>query len=171
MISLELVFNADHVTVSKCEVSNFIVGLLVETAIAPWSDLTVRESTFNNNVEFGMYLQGGILPINRGTVTVVDSVFNENGNSDFGAGVATINVEGTFYSSTMNDNIGFRNAGFFSFVPGERTLIDVNAKGNLVGSGAGPILPFSQCHQFNCLHEWFGRLDMAFVDTARAKYM
>jgi hypothetical protein len=124
------VSRSNHVTVSNCKASQFKFGLRADTTFGPWSDLVVRESTFSNNVELGMSLNGdSTFP---GNINVVDSTANKNGNGEpmAGAGIAAIYVEGTVTRTILNDNIGPQGVGFFAINSTEITLIDVIANGN-----------------------------------------
>jgi hypothetical protein len=160
------VSDAEDITVSNCDVSGFFNGLQADTSGGFWTDLTVRDSSFTNNIRAGMDLEGDFL--NPSEVTVVSSKFNENGNENAleGVGVVSTNVEGTFYSSTMNDNNGFVTAGFVAFGSGERTLVDVTASGNFGGPGiAGGVIPtVNVINSIACMNF----LDMLFVETAQA---
>jgi hypothetical protein len=119
-----------HVTVSNCHASNFEVGLDAfrdnENELR-WNDLTIRDSTFNNNVLDGISLEGGVN--NPSFFTVIETTANGNGMNNFGTGIVTFNkVIGSIAKSTMNNNeYGFVVAGDFSTV----SLVDVIANGNL----------------------------------------
>jgi hypothetical protein len=110
---------ANRVTVSNCEASGFIVGLVADSFFGPWTDLTVRGSTFNKNTLAGM------IAITNATspavVNVVDSRFEQNGDPIQGAGIATFNVGGTIVSSTMNKNKREAGGGFAALEAGEIT--------------------------------------------------
>jgi hypothetical protein len=100
---------AFHVTVSNCQISDYLVGLLA-LDFFPWGDVTVRDSSFTRNIIAGMgLLRLGDSP--GGTFTVVDSSFNENGSRLLGAGVVTLNVDGSIISSSMDNNDGVLSAG------------------------------------------------------------
>jgi hypothetical protein len=157
---------SQEVTVSNCDVSGFPYGLQADIALGRWTDLTVRDSSFTNNIIAGMNLSGPPPNVIPSEVTVVNSKFNDNGNIMMGAGIVSTNVEGTFYSSTMNDNIGINNGGFIALGPGERTLVDVTANGNAVnGIIAGPTSPtLKVINSIACNNQF----DMVMVDTAQA---
>jgi hypothetical protein len=116
-----VVDSVSHVTVANCGAENFYYGL---QAVGSWTDLTVRSSSFNNNIDAGMNL----FPSSDSPAdfTVVDSTFNGNGNGEFGIGITSIGARGTVYFSTMNNNFV---DGLFAF--GDAlTLVDVEADGN-----------------------------------------
>jgi hypothetical protein len=123
---------AEHVTVSNCHVSNFFDGLKTFTTNGFWTDLVVRDSTFNNNESFGMTLDAGLA--DASTVNVVDSTFNGNGKGDPNAsgGIVTIStVIGTIARSTLSNNVGPFAYGFVAQGNSEFTLIDVIANNNV----------------------------------------
>jgi hypothetical protein len=117
-----VVNGASHVTVANCGAEIFFDGL---QAVGLWTDLTVRSSSFNNNVASGMNLIGDV--DSPSEFTVVDSTFNGNGNIEFGVGIRSLDARGTVYFSTMNNNLG---NGLATSGTGALTLVDVEAVGN-----------------------------------------
>jgi hypothetical protein len=115
-----VVNSVNHVTVANCGAENFFYGL---QANGPFTDLTVRSSSFNNNLESGMNL---FVLAGPGEFTVVDSTFNGNGDIEFGTGITSIGARGTVYFSTLNNNLvdGLKASG------GALTLVDVEAVEN-----------------------------------------
>jgi hypothetical protein len=157
--------DADHVTVSNCEAMDFIAGLQADAALGRWTDLTVRDSTFHDNFLAGMRLEGRL--VNPSEAIVVDSTFNDNGNAILGVGVTISNVDGNFVSSTMNNNVGFINSGFFATLAGESTLIDVTANGNLIGITSGIIPTVQVINSIACNNNFLDML-IGLTDTAQA---
>jgi hypothetical protein len=129
-----VVDSANRVTVANCGAESFYDGL---QAVGLWTDLTVRSSSFNNNINSGMSLFGD--SGSPAEFTVVDSTFNGNGNMDFGVGINSLGARGTISSSTMNNNIGTFGGGLATSGTGALTLVDVeaveNANFGLFGDG------------------------------------
>jgi hypothetical protein len=124
------VFGATHVTVSGCQVNGFEIGLISIFTDVSWTDLVIRNSTFNNNTFIGIRLEG-VDPANPSIFTLVDSTVNGNGNDMQGFGVVALNAAGTIFATSMNNNHGMQESyGILASSSSDVTLIDVTANGN-----------------------------------------
>jgi hypothetical protein len=165
------VSGATKVTVSNCVASNFQFGLRADNTIGPWSDLVVRQSTFNDNLRTGMSFIGVV--DSPGSITVVDSTAIGNGigeESFTGAGLGVINVEGTISGVLVTDNFGPDASGIVAIDSNAFTLIDVTANSN---SNAGIVSISADIAVINSIACGNGNEDIftfgtGTIDTAQA---
>jgi hypothetical protein len=160
------VSDAAHVTVSNCHVSGFFFGFIADLTFGPWTDVVVRDSTFDSNFLSGMTIEGD--PSIPSTVNVVGVNSMSNGQTEFESyGIDASDIIGTIVSTTLSNNIGTQAYGFIAHRSGDITLIDVTANGN----SAGGIVAVSEDVNLNVINSIAcgnGFADISDVRTAQA---
>jgi hypothetical protein len=120
-----------HATVTNCNVRRFFRGLYADQSMGDWNDLTIENSSFQENSRDGMLLVGSADELGENTVLVLGSQFNNNG----GDGVEVAAIDGTFISSQMNGNFRFDESGidengFLEIEPSFLKFYDVTTNNN-----------------------------------------